>query len=228
MTTTLRSTFLILTIAAAGMGALLAFLPAAGHDQLWCLYVARHVLDGTPLYGPELMESNPPLIIWLSMLPVALAQLLHIPAPAVGKTLVILLEAFIAAVCLRQLRRTVALNPTQLSALAFAFVTLFNVVPARDLGQRDDLLTLLCLPYLLAASLRNPGAPNPGGPSSTTVLPSSKVGSTDAFTSTLEQTLIGLAAGLGLALKPHQALLPIAVELYLVFRVRSLRPLLRP
>ncbi|MEO7029290.1 MAG: hypothetical protein ABI147_07785, partial [Acidobacteriaceae bacterium] len=137
MTTTLRSTFLILTIAAAGMGALLAFLPAAGHDQLWCLYVARHVLDGTPLYGPELMESNPPLIIWLSMLPVALAQLLHIPAPAVGKTLVILLEAFIAAVCLRQLRRTVALNPTQLSALAFAFVTLFNVVPARDLGQRD-------------------------------------------------------------------------------------------
>src|SRR6185312_15777920 len=38
----------------------------------------------------------------------------------------------------------------------------------------------------------------------------------------------GLAAGLGLALKPHQALLPIAVELYLIVRTRSLRSLLRP
>ena len=208
MTTTLRSTFLICTLAAAGMGALLAFLPAAGHDQLWNLYVARHVLDGSQLYGPEFMESNPPLIVWLSMLPAALGHLTHIPAPATGKALVILLEAGIAAVCLRQLRRILPLNATQITALAFAFVTLFNVVPARDLGQRDYLLTLLCLPYLLAAvrTGKNPSAP----------------------TSILKHALIGLTAGLGLALKPHQAILPIAIELYLIFRSRSLRTLLRP
>jgi Dolichyl-phosphate-mannose-protein mannosyltransferase len=216
MTINLRSTFLILTLAAAGMGALLAFLPAAGHDQLWGLYVARHVLDGSHLYGPEFMESNPPLIIWLSVVPVALGHLTHIPAPAVGKTLVLLLEALVATVCLRQLRRILPVNAAQVAALAFAFVTLFNVVPARDLGQRDYLLTLLCLPYLLAAvrTAKNLG---------------DKLGSTDPrITSILKYTLIGLAAGLGLALKPHQAILPIAIELYLIYRSRSLRTLLRP
>src|ERR1700744_385756 len=72
--TSLRSTFAILTAGAAGMAALLAFLPAAGHDQLWCLYAAQHVMDGTRLYGPELLESNPPLILWLSMVPAALSH----------------------------------------------------------------------------------------------------------------------------------------------------------
>jgi hypothetical protein len=192
------------------MAALLAFLPAAGHDQLWCLYVARHALDGAHLYGPELLESNPPLIIWLSMIPASLAHVTHIPAPALGKAFIVLLEALIAAVCLRLLPR---LNRTQIIALTFVFVTLFNVVPARDLGQRDFLLALLCLPYLLLAARR--------AAAKFVASPPQTVAATTA-------TLIGLAAGLGLALKPHQAILPIAIELYLILRHRSLRPLLRP
>jgi len=198
--TSLRSTFVLLTAAAVGMAALLAFLPAAGHDQLWCFYVAQHVMDGTRLYGPELLESNPPLIVWLSMFPAALAHGLHLPAGAVGKALVVLLEA----VALRQVRRLVTPSGTQLAALAFAFVAIFNVVPARDLGQRDYLLALLCLPYLLAASGRVTTKWN------------------------AEHILVGLAAGLGLALKPHQTVLPVAIELYLIIRSRSLRLLLRP
>src|ERR1700710_1564191 len=89
------STFRILTLAAAGMAALLAFLPAAGHDQLWCLYVAQHVLDGTRLYGSELLESNPPLILWPSMIPAALSHASHLPAAALGKALVVLLETVV-------------------------------------------------------------------------------------------------------------------------------------
>jgi len=238
------STFLILTLAAAAMAALLAFLPAAGHDQLWCLYVARHALDGSRLYGPELLESNPPLIIWLSMLPASLAHLTHIPAPAIGKALVVLLEALIAAVCLRLLPRV---SRTQIIALAFVFVTLFNVVPARDLGQRDHLLALLCLPYILlaarraessvkttsnfssrpeaapfAAAAERPASPARTATTTPLVAPSPQ---TVAVTTA---TLIGLTAGIGLALKPHQALIPIAIELYLILRHRSLRPVLRP
>jgi hypothetical protein len=216
--TSLRSTFVILAVAAAGMAALLAFLPAAGHDQLWCLYVAQHVLDGTRLYGSELLETNPPLIIWLSMVPAKLAQVGHIPAPALGKALVVVLEAVVAVVALRQLRRFLTLNSTQLAALAFAFIAIFNVIPARDLGQRDFLLTLLCLPYVLAAAQKS-GVPSFRAPGE-------RVGSNDVRP--VEHTLLGLAAGVGLALKPHQAILPIAIELYLILRSRSFRPLLRP
>ncbi len=200
----------MLTIAAAGMGALLAFLPAAGHDQLWCLYVARRVLDGTPLYGPQLMESNPPLIIWLSLLPVLLERLLHLPAAALGKGLVVLLDLEVAAICARQLRRLLPpVSASQLAALAFAFVVLFNVVPARDLGQRDYLLALLCLPYLISAAGRlSQPAQNSAA--------------------LLSSVAIGLAAGVGIALKPHQAILPIAVELFLLVRSRQIRSLLRP
>ena len=55
------------------MALLLAFLPAAGHDQLWFLLMAQRWLHGATLYGPQAFDSNPPLIIWLSALPVAMA-----------------------------------------------------------------------------------------------------------------------------------------------------------
>ena len=37
------------------------------------------MLAGATLYGPRLDETNPPLIIWISAIPVLLAGLLHIP-----------------------------------------------------------------------------------------------------------------------------------------------------
>ena len=207
MTTNLRTTFLILCGGAVGMGALLALLPAAGHDQLWCLYVARRVLDGSRLYGPELMESNPPLIVWLSMVPAGMARVVGVGAPAIGKALVVVLQGGMALVCLRQVRRVMSLSRTQVAALGFVFVVLFDVVPARDLGQRDYLLALLCLPYLLGAAGRAAEMFSGGW---------------------VEGVVVGLAAGVGLALKPQQAILAVAVEVYMVVRARSWRTLLRP
>jgi hypothetical protein len=152
--------------------------------------------------------------------------------------LVILLETAIATVAVRQVRRLLTLSATQTAALAFTFVTLFNVVPARDLGQRDYLLTLLCLPYLLAAASLTPNLPSrrKRAPSNLSSRPESALFADAAerpaspfrVTSILTHILIGLTAGLGLALKPHQAILPIAIELYLILRHRTLRTLLRP
>jgi hypothetical protein len=184
-------TFAILTLGAAGMACLMALLPAAGHDQMWCLYMARLVLHGVRLYGPQLFESNPPLIVWISMLPETLSDWLHLAPTAVGKLLVVALEAGVAAVSLRLFR---SLRPradkATLWVLAFAFVVVFAGLPARDFGQRDHILALLCLPYVLAAALDATGRPLP----------------------TRFAVLVGLAAAVGIALKPHEVLLPIAVE----------------
>ncbi len=47
-------------------------------DQAWLLYAAKLVLAGVPLDGNRLIEVNPPLIVWFSTIPVALAKALHV------------------------------------------------------------------------------------------------------------------------------------------------------
>ena len=205
--------FVILTAGAVGMACLISLLPAAGHDQMWLLYSARLVLRGAKLYGPELFESNPPLIVWLSAVPAMWAGWLHLPATTVGKLLVLALEAGVGGICLRMLRsilgRLLGTVPhTAVWAVAFAYVAVFAVMPARDFGQRDHILALLCLPYLLASTRDAVGMP---------------LGRGAAFA-------VGLAAGLGIALKPHQALVPVAVELMVAAlrRRRRARMTFRP
>lgn len=200
--------FLVLTLAACGMACLMALLPAAGHDQMWLLYAARLVLHGAPLYGPQIFESNPPLIMWLSLLPVAVANLLHLSETATAKLFFVALECGIAAICLSLLRRlrssftSNGISGTVFFALAFVYVSVFAVMPARDFGQRDHVLVLFCLPYIFAATL-------------------------DAQYQSLprwQSILIGILALLGLTMKPHQLLIPIVVEATVLFLRSRNRP----
>ena len=182
------------------MAILLALWPQTGHDQLWHLLSAdrtlldpafRHLHHLDP-YGPLYFESNPPLALWDAAFSNLLAHTLHLPITLTFKALVVLLavvSAFFSATLLLQLRPY--LTPANLLFLAFAFITLFGAVPARDFGQRDHLLALLILPYLIAAGLHAVGNP----------------------ISYPWRAVFALAAALGCAFKPHQALILIAVEL---------------
>ena len=188
--------FALLATAAAGMTILLALLPQLGHDQLWHLLAAARTLAspafrGTDPYGPLYFESNPPLALWLAALSDSAAHHLHLPLALTFKALTLLLAALsatVSAALLLRLRPT--LTPANLWFLVFAFLALFGAAPARDFGQRDHLLALLLLPYLVAAALHAVGNP----------------------VSQPWQTTFTLAAALGLALKPHQALIAVAVE----------------
>jgi hypothetical protein len=195
----------ILALTALGMAALLALFPPVGHDQLWCLYVAQRMLAGARLYGPELFESNPPLIMWASLALASVSQATNIAVTILLKLAVCLIEVASAWASLRILQRIYPqldgrIGRTSRWFLAFAFLSLFAVMPARDLGQRDHLLALLCLPYVLAAALDATG----GRFASTAPLgPWARI-------------LIGLAAGMGICLKPHHALLVLTTELLVV------------
>ncbi len=187
-------TLQILIFAAVAMALLLALIPAAGHDQLWFLLMAQRWLHGAELYGPEIFDSNTPAIVWLSAFPVGLAEQLRIPIPFVAKLCVVLLEAFIfcfAAHILRGLQP--ALTTARRLFLALAFVLLFAVAPARDLGQRDQLASLLCLPYLLC-SARPKHLPK------------------------RLRILSALLAAAAFCLKPQLALIGLSVELAVLFR----------
>ncbi len=196
-------TFQILTCAAAGMCFLLALLPSAGHDQLWLLLVAART---GPHLDPYLhfFEANPPLPAWLSSLVLASANLLHLPAPVALKSAVLLLAASVFLTSRALLRRALpTLTSANLWFLAFTFVLTFGALPARDFAQRDHVLVLLVLPYLLVAALAAP-----------------------ALALRIPVTLL---AALGLALKPHQMLIAVAVETTLLLsrrRPRLLEPAL--
>jgi hypothetical protein len=199
-------TLLILAVAACGMAGLISLLPAAGHDQMWLLYAARLMLHGAPLYGPQIFETNPPMIIWLSALPVAAAHGFHVAETAMGKLFVVALECLVAFACLK-LMRSARTNSSQngLSReafywLIFVFAAVLAVMPARDFGQRDHLLVLFCIAYVFAAALNAEGRP----------------------LARWAAILIGTAALAGIVMKPHQALIPLAVESTLIFlRIRK-------
>ncbi len=208
--------FLLLAVTAAGMAALLALLPPAGHDQLWFLLMAERWLGyasrpagqihGAQIYGPEIFDSNPPGIVWLSAVPVLLSRWLHLPVTLGAKSLVVVAETAASLLSFSFLRR---IRPSDIpavslpgrsrrrsfepAALLFAALILFYVVPARDFGQRDQILSFLVLPYVLAAAIDPHQQPL-----------------------TLARCTAGVLAAAGICLKPHHALVPIAVELALL------------
>ncbi len=237
---TALNTLRILLFAALGMAALLALLPAAGHDQLWFLLMGQRLLHGAIPYGPTNFDSNPPLVIWLSAIPVLLGEHLHLPASTPAKLIVTFAEILSAFLSLIFLQRLAPLSRAQITWLAFAFVVIFAVVPARDFGQRDHLTAILILPYVLAAatlrSAGKPGAPSFPAASTPERVAYRSIGAT-APAQMLLSILTGLLAAIGICLKPHHALIPVAVELTLLILPRPadsptissrLRTLLRP
>ena len=206
----LQRTFVYLTLAATGMAVLLSFLPAAGHDQIWFLLMAERWLGGATLYGPVIFDSNPPAVVWLSALPIGLGHVLHIPLTAAAKLLLTCVESAAAALSYVFLKRAWR-RPCgyEVPALLFVSITLFYVVPARDLGQRDQMVSFLILPYILAAAA-------------------------DIRLHPLlhARTAAGVFAAIAICLKPHYALIPIAIELSLLLatlpNITRIRQLLRP
>jgi hypothetical protein len=116
-------------------------------DILWFLDVARRVATGQVLYR-DILEVNPPLIIWL-VLPFTL---LSHPLPAYLGA-VILLTVFSSVMTARALRGSWTL-PVMLTVLL--------IVPIGWFAQREHLAIAMMLPWLVA-TLRPSGAKWPLG-----------------------------------------------------------------
>jgi hypothetical protein len=163
-------------------------------DVAWLLYVARRWMAGRELYV-DVVEINPPLIVWISAIPIRLAGLLGIDAQFAA------IPFFVAAVlacawwtaCL--LQGSARLFEDRLPVFA-AIGTVLLVVPAGDLGQREHLLVAALLPYLalFARSLAE-------GPAARR----------DAI-------IAGVLAGLGCALKPRYVGVFVVLECVAAFR----------
>jgi hypothetical protein len=161
------------------------------HDDAWYLYMGRVLLDGGTLYR-DVIDTNPPLIIYLMLPAVWLAGHLGASAVVVFKAFVYAMGVGSLLVAARLLWSVPGLTPAArrlvMTALVFAMLPMARVI---EFGQREHLMVMLTLPYVLAAVARANGQPLPR-----------------AFAWT-----VGLAAGLGFAIKPHALLAWLAIEL---------------
>ena len=152
------------------------------HDAAWYLYMVDRWIHGARLYN-DVIDTNPPLIIWLST-PPALATLAGWSPLAAFKIYVFAIAAGSAAAS----RRIVSRSAPQRAVIVGATV-LFVCLPfvKEDFGQREHFAVLLTLPYVLMAAATVGSSPR-------------------------EQVLAGIAGGLGFAIKPHFLIAWIAVE----------------
>ena len=161
-------------------------------DTGFLLDAAARVLDGQRLYV-DVVEINPPLILWLNMAAAAVARLLAIPqvvAYRLGFIIVLLVALVLAA---WQIRR---LFPREgVFHRRFALLVAFGLFPlaAQDFGEREHLVLALVVPYLLLLTARSLGRTVPAR----------------------HAAALGLAAGLGFALKPHFLLVWLGAEAWL-------------
>ena len=145
----------VLTGIAAALG-IVSFLHShLGHDQAWYVYLAGEALRGVDFYGSEVVEVNPPFIVWFTMLPVLLAHALHIGVIAGFQIFSI---GLLAAVTLWSLSLFGRLSGRRgllfwWFAFSLVFVT-FGVARNEDFAQREHFLAVLLMPYLLLAAMR--------------------------------------------------------------------------
>jgi hypothetical protein len=148
-------------------------------DIAWLLYVARRWLAGRELYV-DVVEINPPLIIWISAIPIRIASLLGIDPQYTAMPFFIGIVLSCAWWTATILRRGGGLFADRIPVFA-AIGTILLVVPAGDLGQREHLLVAAVLPYLALFACSLDGE---------------RPGRTAAIAA-------GVLAGLGCALKPR-------------------------
>lgn len=171
-----------------------------GHDQNWLLLTAQRMLSGAQLYGPRIAENNPPLIIWFSAIPVLLSRVLHIPPDQALKLLVLIMISGSIVWCVRIFRIAGwARLPISTSLAIYALVTAETWIGGSDFGQREHLVILLVLPYILSAAT---GAA--------------------AKLSFSERCAIGLLGGVAVCFKPQQVLIIVGLEIFLAVWKRSL------
>ena len=116
-------------------------------DIAWLLYVARKWMSGGTLYL-DLVEVNPPLIIWLSAIPSALARWWGLPPKLVIMPMFILFVLACAWWTASLLRRRGGLFADVWPVFA-AIGTIMLLLPGPDLGQREHLLVAAFIPYAM-------------------------------------------------------------------------------
>lgn len=172
------------------------------HDVVWQLWIARQLQAGTELYT-QIQEVNPPLWYWMAVPIEWLARSLRLDS-ARTEVAVVLALAGISLVLVGVLVRDD--DWRQRGAMLLGALLMTIVIPSTDFAQREHLAAIGALPYALLLARRVSGR----------------------SVSPLLALAIGLFAAPVLALKHYFVLLPVLLELWLVWKSRRAWRPIRP
>lgn len=178
------------------LGAFSIFQYPLNHDVSWILSMAAQVRGGARLYV-DIIELNPPLIVWLNLPVVAAAELAHVDPGHLLRVAVLALALACIGLAARILRGRFGSGVGQSLSFAACYATV--AAAGYDFAQREHITLLLSLPYLAMAAVRLEGG----------------------HAGKARWRLgVALLAAVGLALKPHFLLVPLLVEGLVMWRTR--------
>ncbi|MFD0982142.1 hypothetical protein [Tropicimonas aquimaris] len=170
------------------------------HDVAVYVLAARDWLDGAVLYR-DVIDINPPLNFYLTVPAILLSDLLNL-SPDNGAYVAFALLVFASLHwCFRILHDEQGMTPSEAGLMTLA-VGFSILVSARfEQIQRDGLLLVFMMPWLVSQLGPRPNAPG------------------------MFRTVF---FGLGVCLKPYFIVFPLSITAYQVLRQRSHRPILSP
>ncbi len=178
------------------------FLYTPNTDSTWLLTVAARVMAGADLYSADIVELNTPLTIQIMMPVVWVAQQINAPAYTVWFVFVALLVAGMSWFVDRILRRTLGGGAADLRLPIMSLVVMLLVsLPGVEFGQREHLVLVGLLPYVIVSAQRALGEPGKRS----------------------DRVIAGVLMGLALWVKPHYAMAVVVVELGIAVMRRSAR-----
>lgn len=174
-------------------------------DVASLLYDTELFLSGGT-YVKDFFETNPPMIFILYAPIVILKKITDFNVKTLMYLYVIFFAFISLTICNALLKRILAPQDSYLrNVMIFILVVTFLIIPVIDFGQREHVLFILGMPYVLAVVVRAKGI---------------------AISVTIA-SLIGLMGGLVFSLKPFFLIPIILVECYLIIVRKSITSWLR-
>ena len=178
------------------------------HDAAINLNIGQMLIDGKLPYV-DIMDTNPPLVMYLHAIPALVARWVPLHVILVY-SLMVLAVAVYSVWAVRRVMAVSGLDDSEedlaillLSWLVFTLA--LRVLNVYLFGQREHLLVLAYLPFLVMRWVRWEGG----------------------FVRRPMAIVVGVVAAMGACIKPHFVLLAVLPEMYWVVAKRAWRPLVR-
>ncbi len=173
---------------------------ALAADVYWWLTITARFLAGGN-YANDFFETNPPLLLYVSMPPAFFIQWTQLSPVLVMRLYVFLLAFLSLFLCNIFLRRLYSTSSTFLyrAALLLTLAVIFLILPMQEFAQREHLILILVMPYFFLMAVRLEKTP----------------------VNQWLATLTGCLAGVGFAIKPFFLITPFIIELYFFWKRRN-------
>ncbi len=174
-------------------------------DVSWLLYSTNNWLNGAKLYV-DIIEVNPPLVFFIYSIPVFISQITGINYMIAFTAFTYILIFFSLLYSFRIFTRYLHLDKNMVAILIVSIYFSLTLLSGDAFGQREHLLVILSLPYILLTALRLEQKHVP----------------------LFHAAAVGMIATFGFALKPYFIFIPISLEFLLILKYKSILKSFRP